>query len=87
MILITRHIPTSILATCRTVYEEANDIIQGLIRSFVLSRQPKMIIKLWTAMALTQRIMAAVGYALANLEVWLYAVSGLYCGRGERHNI
>ncbi|KAH8704511.1 hypothetical protein GQ44DRAFT_732395 [Phaeosphaeriaceae sp. PMI808] len=40
LILITRHVPTSILATCRQVYKEANKIIQRVVKAFILDYQP-----------------------------------------------
>jgi hypothetical protein len=43
LILITRHVPTSILATCREVQAEANSIIQKLVRSFILEHVPKVV--------------------------------------------
>jgi hypothetical protein len=43
LILITRHVPTSILATCREVQAEANSIIRKLVRSFILENVPKVV--------------------------------------------
>ncbi|KAF2818955.1 hypothetical protein CC86DRAFT_413334 [Ophiobolus disseminans] len=43
LILITRHVPTSILATCKKIRAEASSIIRRLIRKFILGHTPKII--------------------------------------------
>jgi hypothetical protein len=42
IILITRHVPTSILATSREVHKEASNIIKGLVRTFILEHEPRI---------------------------------------------
>jgi hypothetical protein len=41
--LITRHIPTAILATCRMVNAEADIIVKRLLKTFILEQEPKLI--------------------------------------------
>ncbi|KAF2852303.1 hypothetical protein T440DRAFT_466998 [Plenodomus tracheiphilus IPT5] len=43
VILITRHVPAAILCTCRTVYQEANEIVQNMVNEHVLKATPRMI--------------------------------------------
>ncbi|KAF2870547.1 hypothetical protein BDV95DRAFT_63297 [Massariosphaeria phaeospora] len=43
LILVTRSIPTSILATCKTVHAEANQIVQSAARRFILESPPRMV--------------------------------------------
>jgi hypothetical protein len=43
LILITRHVPTAILATCRTIHAEANGIVMRLLRTFILEQEPRLI--------------------------------------------
>ncbi|KAI8936949.1 hypothetical protein NX059_006177 [Plenodomus lindquistii] len=43
VILVTRHVSTAILATCRTVYMEANKLVQDMIKSHVLGSPPRII--------------------------------------------
>ncbi|KAF2676456.1 hypothetical protein K458DRAFT_396891 [Lentithecium fluviatile CBS 122367] len=44
MLLICKTTHTSILATCSTVYDEAEDIVQNTIRQFILESTPKLIV-------------------------------------------
>jgi hypothetical protein len=43
IILVTRHLPTAILRTSTTVYNEARRIVSDLVRKFVQESQPKVI--------------------------------------------
>ena len=43
LILITKHVPTAILATYREVHAEANTIVRYIIKHFILRYPPKII--------------------------------------------
>ena len=43
LILITRHVPTAILATCKTIHAEATGIVQRMLEDFILNTTPKII--------------------------------------------
>jgi hypothetical protein len=43
LILVTKHVPTAILATCREVYTQANAIVQNIVKRFITGSPPKII--------------------------------------------
>lgn len=43
LILITRHIPSAILASCRDIHGEASSIVQRLMHNFILAHNPRLI--------------------------------------------
>jgi hypothetical protein len=73
LILVTKHVPTAILATCREVHTEANAIVQKIVRRFILDTPPK-IIHAFASDDELKKIFLAVSMELMDVRVRLSAV-------------
>jgi hypothetical protein len=63
LIIITRHIPTAILSTCRKFYYEAKPIIKKLINAFILSHPPRMIENRLKSHVLEELVLSMLEYS------------------------
>jgi hypothetical protein len=68
LILVTKHVPTAILATCREVYTEANAIVQKIVKRFILDSPPK-IIHAFASDDELEKIFLAVSIELIDVRV------------------
>jgi hypothetical protein len=73
LILVTKHVPTAILATCREVYTEANTIVQKIVKRFILDTPPK-VIHAFASDHEREKIFLAVSTELMDVWVRLTAV-------------
>jgi hypothetical protein len=73
LIMVTKHVPTAILATCREVYTEANTIVQKIVKRFILDTPPKIIHAFASDLEL-EKIFLAVSTELMDVRVRLTAV-------------
>jgi hypothetical protein len=64
IVLITRHIPTAILATYRMVNAEADIIVKRLLKTFILEQEPKLICDT----CLKSHLIAEVLYAIDRMN-------------------
>jgi hypothetical protein len=68
LILITKHVPVVILATCREVHAEAKTIVWNIVKRFILDSPPKVIHTSVSNHEL-EKIFGAVSIERANIQV------------------